>query len=202
MLGSSLFCVFHNLESLSASNTSFSPPGFLPLFLPGELGHTACKAVGGLFAFFLYLEHGLALSGSFPLPLFWPQRAEVTGSRSGNEHDGAQRLEVQRPARMSKPSSASPESPASVFFPLLHLYISSPLLPKVLWRRRKRKGARLPNLYVSWTGLLLSPLPQASPGGLVVKIWHFHYRGLGSFPGQGTTPPICWLSDRGSWMLL
>ena len=26
------------------------------------------------------------------------------------------------------------------------------------------------------------------PGGLVVRIWHFHCRGLGSIPGWGTIP--------------
>ena len=27
------------------------------------------------------------------------------------------------------------------------------------------------------------------PDGLVVRIWHFHCRGLGSIPGQGTEIP-------------
>ena len=39
--------------------------------------------------------------------------------------------------------------------------------------------------------IFLSPL-LASAGGLVVNIQFFHSHGLGLFPGQGTTSPICW----------
>ena len=40
----------------------------------------------------------------------------------------------------------------------------------------------------------LRNISQASPGGLVVKVWCSHcFSGLGSFPGHGTTPPICQL---------
>ena len=40
----------------------------------------------------------------------------------------------------------------------------------------------------------LSMTMVASSGGLVVKIWHSHCCGPGSFPGQGTIPPVCQLS--------
>ena len=42
----------------------------------------------------------------------------------------------------------------------------------------------------------------ASDSGLVVEIRCSHCRGLGSCPGQRTTPPKCRLSDCGSFMLL
>ena len=39
-------------------------------------------------------------------------------------------------------------------------------------------------------------------GGLVVKFWCSHYRGPGSFPGQGTTPSVCRLSYCGGCIWL
>ena len=34
--------------------------------------------------------------------------------------------------------------------------------------------------------LIKSPPSGELPGGLVVRIWHFHHYGLGSIPGLGT----------------
>ena len=49
---------------------------------------------------------------------------------------------------------------------------------------------------------LLLIIHSASPGGLLVKILHFHRWGPGWFPGQGTTLQFCLLSYCGYCMSL
>lgn len=91
-----------------------------------------------LFAFLLCLEHRVAVSLQFLLPLLWPHRAKVTGYRSGREHDGARRMEGQRLAGMLEPPSVS--TVPGTYFPLLGYLVDLPHLQIQPWIRNILKN--------------------------------------------------------------
>lgn len=164
MLESSPFCVFHNLGSFFQCliNTLF-------LFIVSSwISSVSClvnwathpvRQQGPSSLFFCALSIELLWSPCSPCLFSGPPRQKLQAV--GVERSMmVQRREVQRPCVMSKPSSGSPQSPGSLSLSLFRLYIPS-LLPKVLWDKRKRRGTLLPpNLFVSWKGLVFSPLPH------------------------------------------